>query len=676
MCGNTHFKVARNFDTEETPYTTPRPKWDGTRSPEKHARPRDLTCEVIANTSLSIATQARAGQPYRSPPKPNHGQPQGGPREQGCGYSKPYGSSGQQGNPATGYYGYNGARFTEPNPVTHYGAAAVSNVRRNLLPADTAQSRLTSALSSGTPPMGHTAGYNGARFTELNPVTHYGATAVRNVRRNLLPADTAQSRLTSAHSSGTPPMGHAAGYNGARFTEPNPVTHYGATAVRNVRRNLLPADTAQSRLTSAHSSGTPPRGTPQSGFTQGHAQQKPDILGRVGHTPLTSRSPKNWAYAHRESSASSSPARNQPARGTRLASQRSPGDMGRQVRRKIPTPPPSDRDSHSPHSFPPSPLAASGQGDIAGLSDRDVALRNAATEAKRQREAQASGDISLSQIEIDAAKLERVIDDLTVELGCKYCQHALKMSDADFNTLPVEQVLQNMRNLAPKIHLKRFHGARAAFKAIRAWLVAHKFEHHTTNIPSGIMIMYFAEAQAKGRARLREKGAAGNEGDNDIPVWEASGASPREEPKKYTGKSSGNFHRKGVALLNSHYAFQWDLQSVSSQIQVDGASDLPETAQVKSLKMVSELEEFCDNEEHSIFERSFAAATLFGTWACMRLQQAQKVCIQGIRLAASGNPLDSIVEGFVILDKGRKRRDMRPRPFWMPLWYHGLTGVV
>ena len=73
------------------------------------------------------------------------------------------------------------------------------------------------------------------------------------------------------------------------------------------------------------------------------------------------------------------------------------------------------------------------------------------------------------------------------------------------------------------------------------------------------MIMYFAEAQPKGRARLREKGAVGNEGDNDLPVWEASGAPPREGPKKYTGKSSGNFHRKGVALLNSHYAFQWDL---------------------------------------------------------------------------------------------------------------------
>jgi hypothetical protein len=34
--------------------------------------------------------------------------------------------------------------------------------------------------------------------------------------------------------------------------------------------------------------------------------------------------------------------------------------------------------------------------------------------------------------------------------------------------------------------------------------------------------------------------------------------------------------------------------------------------------------------------------------------QAQKVRIQGIRLAVSGNPLDSIFEGFVILDKGRK----------------------
>jgi hypothetical protein len=42
--------------------------------------------------------------------------------------------------------------------------------------------------------------------------------------------------------------------------EPNPVTHYGATAVRNVRRNLLPADAAQTRLTSAHGYGQ--RGQP------------------------------------------------------------------------------------------------------------------------------------------------------------------------------------------------------------------------------------------------------------------------------------------------------------------------------------------------------------------------------------------------------------------------------
>jgi hypothetical protein len=163
---------------------------------------------------------------------------------------------------------------------------------------------------------------------EPNPVTHYGATAVRNVRRNLLPADAAQSRLTSAHSSGTPPMGHTVGYNGARFTEPNPVTHYGPTAVRNVRRNLLSADTAQSRLTLAHSRFTFPRGTLQSWFTEVHAQQKPDILGRVVYTPLTSRSPKNWAHAHIESSVSSSPSQNRPARGAHLASQRSPGDMG------------------------------------------------------------------------------------------------------------------------------------------------------------------------------------------------------------------------------------------------------------------------------------------------------------------------------------------------------------
>ena len=56
----------------------------------------------------------------------------------------------------------------------------------------------------------------------------------------------------------------------------------------------------------------------------------------------------------------------------------------------------------------------------------------------------------------------------------------------------------------------------------------------------------------------------------------------------------------------------------------------------------------------------------------MRLQQVLKVCIEGIRLPVSGNPLDSIVEGFVILDKGRRRRDMYPRPFGMSL--NGIMG--
>jgi hypothetical protein len=79
------------------------------------------------------------------------------------------------------------------------------------------------------------------------------------------------------------------------------------------------------------------------------------------------------------------------------------------------------------------------------------------------------------------------------------------MSDADFSTLSVEQVFQNMRNMTPKIHLKLFYGVRAAFRAIHAWLETHKFQHHTTNIPIGIMVMYFAEAQANGRARLIKK---------------------------------------------------------------------------------------------------------------------------------------------------------------------------
>ena len=88
--------------------------------------------------------------------------------------------------------------------------------------------------------------------------------------------------------------------------------------------------------------------------------------------------------------------------------------------------------------------------------------------------------------------------------------------------------------------------------------------------------------------------------------------------------------------------------------------------------MVSCLEEFYADETNSLVARSFAAAILFCTWACMRLKQSQMVCIKGIRITASGNPLDSIIEGFVLLDKGRGRSAMRPRPFWMPL--HGITG--
>ena len=69
--------------------------------------------------------------------------------------------------------------------------------------------------------------------------------------------------------------------------------------------------------------------------------------------------------------------------------------------------------------------------------------------------------------------------------------------------------------------------------------------------------------------------------------------------------------------------------------------------------MVSCLEEFCADEANNLVARSFAAVILFCTWVCIRLKQAQKVCIKGIRITASGNPLVSIIEGFVILDKGR-----------------------
>ena len=88
------------------------------------------------------------------------------------------------------------------------------------------------------------------------------------------------------------------------------------------------------------------------------------------------------------------------------------------------------------------------------------------------------------------------------------------MSDTDFNTLPVDQVLKNLRNMDPKVHLKHLCGSRS----------------------------YFVEAQVNDRVSLREKGAVGNEGNNDIPVGGASGTSPREGEKKNTGKNSVSFH--------------------------------------------------------------------------------------------------------------------------------------
>ena len=184
-------------------------------------------------------------------------------------------------------------------------------------------------------------------------------------------------------------------------------------------------------------------------------------------------------------------------------------------------------------------------------------------------------NLSRNQADIEADKREQVIDALTVEFGCEYCQHTLNLGHADFDKLSAETILQDMRNLDPKIDTTPFYGTRPAFRAIRAWLVVNDFQSHTTNIRNGLMVKYFTEYQTKGRAGRRA----------------------------CTGKSSGNFHRKGVDMPNKKYSFSWDLQSVPSQIQVDGASELPEPAQTTSLKMVSELEEICANEAHSNVER-------------------------------------------------------------------------
>jgi hypothetical protein len=109
------------------------------------------------------------------------------------------------------------------------------------------------------------------------------------------------------------------------------------------------------------------------------------------------------------------------------------------------------------------------------------------------------------------------------------------------------------------------------------------------------MVKYFSEYQDNGLARMSKDGEAGGNASNMLPVWGSTGAPRRVGRRASTGRSSANFHRKGVDLINKKYSFRWDLQEVPSQIQVDDASDLPEPEQTTSLKMVSALEEFYEN---------------------------------------------------------------------------------
>jgi hypothetical protein len=92
------------------------------------------------------------------------------------------------------------------------------------------------------------------------------------------------------------------------------------------------------------------------------------------------------------------------------------------------------------------------------------------------------------------------------------------------------------------------------------------------------MVKYFAECQTKGRARLIKDDTVEGNVNNVLPVWGPAGVPPREDQRRSTGKSSVNLHRKGVDLLNKKYCFQWDLQAVPSQIQIEGASDMPEAS--------------------------------------------------------------------------------------------------
>jgi len=77
----------------------------------------------------------------------------------------------------------------------------------------------------------------------------------------------------------------------------------------------------------------------------------------------------------------------------------------------------------------------------------------AANERKSRTE---NKDLSLGQHDIDADKLGKAIDDLTVEFGCQYYHHVLQLEDAVFNKLSADQLLKDMRNRAPKIELGPF----------------------------------------------------------------------------------------------------------------------------------------------------------------------------------------------------------------------------
>ena len=104
---------------------------------------------------------------------------------------------------------------------------------------------------------------------------------------------------------------------------------------------------------------------------------------------------------------------------------------------------------------------------------------------------------------------------------------------------------------------------------------------------------------------------------NVLPVWGSTRAPPREDRRSYAGKSSDNFHHKWVDMLNTRYSFQWDLQTVPSQIQVDGSGDIPESVQTTSLKKVSQLEELCEDKTKLLVVHNFAVVILFCTWTCM-----------------------------------------------------------